>query len=191
MTGATNPSVVALSGLYRLVRRTIEAINLVAQSWGRASVGPGDEILISHLGHHANIVPWQQRAAERGARLRVIPVDGSGQILLDEYRSLLSDRTRLVAVTHVSNAPGTVVPVHQIVEQADAVGARVLIDGAQWVRHLRVDVQALDPDFYSPLGRQGLRTDRCGAGGAHQPAGAQDVQCDRCLPAGGTGCGIG
>jgi hypothetical protein len=93
MTGATNPSVVALSGLYRLVRRTIEAINLVAQSWGRASVGPGDEILISHLGHHANIVPWQQRAAERGARLRVIPVDDSGQILLDQYRSLLSDRT--------------------------------------------------------------------------------------------------
>jgi hypothetical protein len=82
----------ALSGLYRLVRRTIEAINLVAQSWGRASVGPNDEILISHLGHHANIVP-RQRAAERGARLHVIPVDDSGQILLDQYRSLRSDRT--------------------------------------------------------------------------------------------------
>src|ERR1035441_829270 len=130
------------------VRGTTEAINLVAQSWGRANVGPGDEIVISHLEHHANIVPWQQLAAEQGARLRVIPVDGSGQILLDEYRSLLSDRTRLVAVTHVSNALGTVVPVHRIVEQAHAAGARVLIDGAQSVPHLRVDVQALDPDFY-------------------------------------------
>ena len=130
------------------VRGTTEAINLVAQSWGRANVGPGDEIVISHLEHHANIVPWQQLAAEQGARLRVIPVDGSGQILLDEYRSLLSDRTRLVAVTHVSNALGTVVPVHRIVEQAHAAGARVLIDGAQSVPHLPVDVQALDPDFY-------------------------------------------
>jgi cysteine desulfurase / selenocysteine lyase len=130
------------------VRGTTEAINLVAQSWGRANVGPGDEIVISHLEHHANIVPWQQLAAEQGARLRVIPVGDSGQILLDEYRSLLSDRTRLVAVTHVSNALGTVVPVHQIVEQAHAAGARVLIDGAQSVPHLSVDVQALDPDFY-------------------------------------------
>jgi len=130
------------------VRGTTEAINLVAQSWGRANVGQGDEIVISHLEHHANIVPWQQLAAEQGARLRVIPVDDSGQILLDEYRSLLSDRTRLVAVTHVSNALGTVVPVHRIVEQAHAAGARVLIDGAQSVPHLSVDVQALDPDFY-------------------------------------------
>jgi cysteine desulfurase/selenocysteine lyase len=111
-------------------------------------VGPGDEILISHLEHHANIVPWQQLAEERGAQLRVIPVDDTGRLLLDEYRNLLSDRTRLVAVTHVSNALGTVVPVHEIVQQAHAAGARVLIDGAQSVPHLRVDVQALDPDFY-------------------------------------------
>ncbi|MGO9028321.1 MAG: family 2A encapsulin nanocompartment cargo protein cysteine desulfurase [Acidimicrobiales bacterium] len=130
------------------VRGTTEAINLVAKSWGRANVGPGDEIVISHLEHHANIVPWQQLAAEQDARLRVIPVDDSGQILLDEYRRLLNDRTRLVAVTHVSNALGTVVPVHQVVEQAHAAGARVLIDGAQSVPHLRVDVQSLDPDFY-------------------------------------------
>jgi cysteine desulfurase/selenocysteine lyase len=130
------------------VRGTTEAINLVAQSWGRANVGPNDEILISHLEHHANIVPWQQLAAERGALLRVIPVDDSGQILLDEYRKLLSHRTRLVAVTHVSNALGTVVPVHEVVQQAHAAGARVLIDGAQSVPHLRVDVKSLDPDFY-------------------------------------------
>jgi cysteine desulfurase/selenocysteine lyase len=130
------------------VRGTTEAINLVAKSWGRANVGPGDEILLSHLEHHANIVPWQQLANEQGARLRVIPVDDHGQLLLDEFGRLLNDRTRLVAVTHVSNALGTVVPVPQIVEQAHAAGARVLIDGAQSVPHLRVDVQALDPDFY-------------------------------------------
>ena len=93
------------------VRGTTEAINLVAKSWGPANVGPDDEILLSHLEHHANIVPWQQLAEEQGARLRVIPVDDRGQLLLDEYRNLLNDRTRLVAVTHVSNALGTVVPV--------------------------------------------------------------------------------
>jgi cysteine desulfurase/selenocysteine lyase len=130
------------------VRGTTEAINLVAKSWGPANVGPDDEILISHLEHHANIVPWQQLVEERGARLRVIPVDDSGRLLLDEYRNLLSDRTRLVAVTHVSNALGTVVPVEEIIQQAHAAGARVLIDGAQSVPHLPVDVQALDPDFY-------------------------------------------
>jgi cysteine desulfurase / selenocysteine lyase len=130
------------------VRGTTEAINLVAKSWGPVNVGPDDEILISHLEHHANIIPWQQLAEERGARLRVIPVDDSGQLLLDEYRNLLSDRTRLVAVTHVSNALGTVVPVDEIIHQAHAAGARVLIDGAQSVPHLGVNVQALDPDFY-------------------------------------------
>ena len=130
------------------VRGTTEAINLVSQSWGRQNVGPGDEIVVSHLEHHANIVPWQQLAAEKGARLRVIPVDDRGQVLLDEYRKLLGDRTKIVAVTHVSNALGTIVPVKEIIEAAHAVGARVLIDGAQSVSHLRVNVQALNPDFF-------------------------------------------
>ncbi len=130
------------------VRGATEAINLVAQSWGRAHVGAGDEIVISYLEHHANIVPWQLLAEERGATLRVIPVDDSGQILLDEYRRLLTARTRLVAVAHVSNALGTIVPVREVVEAAHDAGACVLIDGAQAVSHMPVDVQALDPDFY-------------------------------------------
>ncbi|MFP3747452.1 aminotransferase class V-fold PLP-dependent enzyme, partial [Achromobacter sp. SIMBA_011] len=95
-----------------------EAINLVAKSWGAQNVGEGDEIILSHLEHHANIVPWQQLAAQKGARLRVIPVDDSGQVLLDDYRKLLSDRTKIVSVTQVSNALGTVVPVREIVELA-------------------------------------------------------------------------
>ena len=130
------------------VRGATEAINLVAQSWGRKYVGAGDEIVISCLEHHANIVPWQLLAEERDATLRVIPVDDSGQIVLDEYRKLLSDRTRLVAVAHVSNALGTVVPVREVVEAAHEVGALALIDGAQSVAHIPVDVQTLDPDFY-------------------------------------------
>ena len=130
------------------VRGATEAINLVAQSWGRQYVGEGDEIVISHLEHHANIVPWQQLATERGAKLRVIPVDDSGQILLDGYRALLNDRTKIVSVAHVSNALGTIVPVHEVVELAHRAGARVLVDGAQAVSHLRVDMQALGADFY-------------------------------------------
>ncbi|MGO9162508.1 MAG: family 2A encapsulin nanocompartment cargo protein cysteine desulfurase [Streptosporangiaceae bacterium] len=130
------------------VRGATEAINLVAQSWGRQNVGPGDEIVISCLEHHANIVPWQLLAAERGAVLRVIPVDDAGQIILAEYRRLLTDRTRLVAVTHVSNALGTVVPVREVTDAAHQAGARVLIDGAQSVSHMPVDVRALDADFY-------------------------------------------
>ena len=130
------------------VRGATEAINLVAQSWGRANIGAGDEIVVSHLEHHANIVPWQQLASEKGAKIRVIPVDDSGQVLLEEYRRLLNDRTKIVAVTQVSNALGTIVPVHEIVQAAHAVGARVLIDGAQSVSHLRVNVQALDADFF-------------------------------------------
>ena len=130
------------------VRGTTEAINLVAKAWGWANVGRDDEIVISHLEHHANIVPWQQLAAAKGARLRVIPVDDRGQILLEEYGRLLNDRTRLVAVTHVSNVLGTVVPVGEMIEQAHAAGARVLVDGAQSVPHLRVDVQSLGADFY-------------------------------------------
>lgn len=130
------------------VRGTTEAINLVAKSWGAQHVGEGDEIVVSHLEHHANIVPWQQLAAAKGARLRVIPVDDSGQVLLDEYRKLLNERTRIVAVTQVSNALGTVVPVKEIVDLAHRAGAKALVDGAQSVSHLKVDVQALDADFF-------------------------------------------
>ena len=129
-------------------RGTTEAINLVAQSWGRQHLGPDDEIVISHLEHHANIVPWQQLATETGAKLRVIPVDEEGRLLLDAYGELLSERTRLVSVAHVSNVLGTIVPVREVTEMAHRVGARVLIDGAQAVAHMPVDVQAIDADFY-------------------------------------------
>lgn len=130
------------------VRGTTEAINLVAKSWGGQHVGEGDEIVVSNLEHHANIVPWQQLAAAKGAKLRVIPVDDSGQVLLDEYRKLLNDRTKIVAVTQVSNALGTVVPVKEIVELAHRVGAKALVDGAQSVSHMRVDVQDIGADFF-------------------------------------------
>ncbi len=130
------------------VRGTTEAINLIAKTWGVQNVGEGDEIVVSHLEHHANIVPWQQLAARKGATLRVIPVDDSGQVLLDEYRKLLNDRTKIVSVTQVSNALGTVVPVKEIVELAHRAGAKALVDGAQSISHMRVDVQALDADFF-------------------------------------------
>ena len=130
------------------VRGTTEAINLIAKTWGVKHVGDGDEIIVSHLEHHANIVPWQQLAAQTGAKLRVIPVDDSGQVLLDEYKRLLNDRTKIVSVTQVSNALGTVVPVKEIVELAHRAGAKALVDGAQSVSHMRVDVQALDADFF-------------------------------------------
>ena len=130
------------------VRGTTEAINLVAKSWGAANIGAGDEIVVSHLEHHANIVPWQQLCAATGARLRVIPVDDTGQVLLADYAKLLNDRTKLVAVTQVSNALGTVVPVREIVALARRAGACTLVDGAQSVSHMRVDVRALDADFF-------------------------------------------
>jgi cysteine desulfurase/selenocysteine lyase len=130
------------------VRGATEGINLVAQSWGRRNVGKDDEILVTHLEHHANIVPWQQLAAEKGARLRVVPVDDSGQVILDEYEKLLNPRTRIVAFTQVSNALGTVTPVREMTAMAHRHGARVLVDGAQGVCHMPVDVQALDADFY-------------------------------------------
>ncbi len=130
------------------VRGATEAINLVAQSWGRANVGPGDEILIIGLEHHANIVPWQQLCQATGARLCVVPVDDRGQVQLDEYERRLSDRTRLVAVSHVSNAVGTITPVREMTELAHRYGARVLVDGAQAVSHMPVDAQALDSDWY-------------------------------------------
>jgi cysteine desulfurase/selenocysteine lyase len=130
------------------VRGATEAINLAAQAWGRRNVGAGDEILITWLEHHSNIVPWQQLAAETGAVLRVAPIDDRGQIILEEYERLLGPRTRIVALSHVSNALGTITPVREMVAAAHRHGARVLVDGAQAVSHLRVDVQALDADFY-------------------------------------------
>ncbi len=140
--GASSPDEIVF------VRGTTEAINLIAKTWGVQNVGEGDEIVVSHLEHHANIVPWQQLAALKGAKLRVIPVDDSGQVLLDEYRKLLNDRTKIVSVTQVSNALGTVVPVKEIVELAHRAGAKALVDGAQSISHMRVDVQVLDADFF-------------------------------------------
>jgi cysteine desulfurase/selenocysteine lyase len=131
------------------VRGTTEAINLVAQSWGRPRLRPGDEIVISHLEHHSNIVPWQILCEQTGAVLRVVPINDAGELLMDDYRRMLGPRTRLVAMAHVSNALGTVLPVGEIIDLAHAAGAIVLIDGAQAVAHLAVDVQALDCDFYA------------------------------------------
>lgn len=130
------------------VRGATEAINFVAQAWGRRNIQKDDEIVISWLEHHANIVPWQMLCAEKGARLRVAPVDDSGQVLLDEYEKLLGPKTKLVSITHVSNALGTVVPVKAMVEAAHRHGAKVLVDGAQAVSHMRVDVQNIGCDFY-------------------------------------------
>jgi cysteine desulfurase/selenocysteine lyase len=131
------------------VRGTTEAINLVAQSYGRSRLGAGDEILISALEHHANIVPWQLLCEQTGAQLVVAPIDQRGELRLEEFEKRLSPRTRLVAVAHVSNALGTILPVKRIVELAHARGAVVLVDGAQAVPHARVDVQALGCDFYA------------------------------------------
>lgn len=129
-------------------RGTTESINLVAATFGLKHVHEGDEIVITHLEHHANIVPWQQLALAKGAKLRVAPVDDRGVVLLEEYSKLLNGRTKLVAFTQVSNALGTVTPAKQMVEMAKRVGARVLLDGAQSVSHMKVDVQDLDPDFF-------------------------------------------
>jgi cysteine desulfurase/selenocysteine lyase len=130
------------------VRGTTEGINLVAQAWGRRNVRKGDEIVISWLEHHANIVPWQMLCAETGARLRVAPVDDRGQIILDEYEKLLNPNTRIVSITQVSNALGTVTPVREMTAMAHRHGARVLVDGAQSVSHMAVDVQSIDCDFF-------------------------------------------
>ena len=130
------------------MRGTTEAINLVAQSWGRRNVGPGDEIVITWLEHHANIVPWQQLASEKGARLRVAPVNDRGEVILEQYERLLGPRTKIVSLTQVSNALGTITPAQEMVAMAHRYGARVLVDGAQAVSHMPVDVQALDCDFY-------------------------------------------
>jgi cysteine desulfurase/selenocysteine lyase len=120
----------------------------VAQSWGRKHVSAGDEILVSHLEHHANIVPWQMLALERGAELKVAPVDSSGQLRLDEFQRLLTERTKIVSIAHVSNALGTVTPVKEVIELAHRAGATVLIDGAQSASHMPIDVAALGADFF-------------------------------------------
>jgi cysteine desulfurase / selenocysteine lyase len=130
------------------VRGATEAINLVAQSWGRQNVGRDDEIVITWLEHHANIVPWQQLVNEKGARLRVAPVDDTGQVILEEYGKLLGSKTRLVAFPRVSNALGTVTPAKRMIEMAHSAGAKVLLDGAQSVSHMPTDVQALDSDWF-------------------------------------------
>ena len=136
------------------VRGTTEGINLVASSWGHKNVKEGDEIVISALEHHSNIVPWQMLCEEKGAKLRVIPMNDRGELLLEEYEKLLGPRTRMVAVGHISNALGTVNPVRQIVEMAHRAGALALIDGAQAAPHMKIDVQALDADFYAFSGHK-------------------------------------
>lgn len=129
-------------------RGCTESINLVAYSYGKAFVRPGDEIIISALEHHSNIVPWQILCEDRGAKLKIIPVDASGELLLEEYEKLLTDQTRLVAVGHVANSIGTVHPIKQIIEMAHQASAHVLVDGAQAIPHMPVDVQDLGADFY-------------------------------------------
>jgi cysteine desulfurase/selenocysteine lyase len=136
------------------VRGTTEAVNLVASSWGRRNVGPGDEVLISELEHHSNLVPWQALCEERGARLVVAPIDDRGEIVLEELERRLTDRTRIVAIAHVSNSLGTINPVREIVDLAHAAGALVFLDGAQAAPHLRIDVQALGCDFYAFSGHK-------------------------------------
>jgi cysteine desulfurase/selenocysteine lyase len=135
-------------------RGTTESINLVAQSWGRANLKPDDEIIVSALEHHANLVPWQMAAAATGARLRVAPIDDTGQLYFEGFQGLLNDRTRLVAIAHVSNALGTVLPVARVIEAAHRIGVPVLVDGAQAVAHAAVDVQALGADFYAFSGHK-------------------------------------
>ncbi len=130
-------------------RGTTEAINLVADSFGRAFLEPGDEVVISHMEHHSNIVPWQLLRDRAGIVLKVIPIDDSGNLMMEAYQELLGPRTKLVAITHVANSIGTIVPVKEVARLAHAVGAKVLVDGAQAVPHLQVDVQDLGVDFYA------------------------------------------
>jgi cysteine desulfurase / selenocysteine lyase len=137
-----------------LTKGCTESINLVAQSWGRTFLEPGDEVLISWMEHHSNIVPWQIVCEQTGARLRVVPIDDRGELRMDEFGRLLSERTKLVSVIHVSNALGTINPVEEIVRTAHAAGAVVLVDGAQATSHLPIDVQALDVDFYTFSGHK-------------------------------------
>jgi cysteine desulfurase/selenocysteine lyase len=136
------------------VRGTTEGINLVAQTFGRRTVGAGDEIVITALEHHSNIVPWQMLCEDKGAVLRVVPIDDSGEVDAGAYQRLLSERTRLVAIPHVSNALGTVLPIKSMIAQAHDRGVPVLIDGAQAISHMSVDVRDLDADFYTFSGHK-------------------------------------
>jgi cysteine desulfurase / selenocysteine lyase len=136
------------------VRGTTEGINLVASSWGRKNIKAGDEIIITAMEHHSNIVPWQMLCEEKDALLRYIPIDDRGDLILEEYEKLLNPRTRMVAVSHVSNALGTVNPVRQIVDMAHNAGALALVDGAQAVPHMKVDLRSLDADFYAFSGHK-------------------------------------
>jgi cysteine desulfurase/selenocysteine lyase len=142
-------------------RSTTEAINLVASAWGRATVHAGDEIILTEMEHHSNLVPWQLLAAATGAKLKFIPFDGQGVLQLDAYDRLLSERTKLVALTHQSNVFGTINPVREITVKAHAVGAKVLVDGAQSAPHMPVNVAALDVDFFAFSGHK-----MCGPTGA-------------------------
>jgi cysteine desulfurase / selenocysteine lyase len=137
-----------------LTRGVTEGINLVAYSYGRAFIRKGDEIIVSAIEHHSNIVPWQMLCEEKGAVLRVIPVDEAGQLIIPEYQKLLSPRTKLVVVNHVSNSLGTINPIKTIIDLAHDVGAVTLIDGAQAAAHLKIDVQELDCDFYCISGHK-------------------------------------
>jgi cysteine desulfurase/selenocysteine lyase len=130
-------------------RGTTESINLVAYTWGRQNIKSGDEIIISTMEHHSNIVPWQILCEEKGAILRVIPINDKGELLMDEYSKLLNSRTKLVSIVHASNALGTINPVRQIIEEAHSAGAVVLVDGAQSTVHLDIDVQEMDCDFFA------------------------------------------
>ena len=135
-------------------RGTTESINLLAFSFGEAFLGEGDEVIISTMEHHSNIVPWQLLAARKGIGIKVIPMNDRGELLLDEYENLFTERTKLVSVTHVSNVLGTVNPIKQLIEMAHEHGVPVLVDGAQGVPHATVDVQALDADFYAFSGHK-------------------------------------
>src|SRR5256714_14083561 len=131
------------------VRGTTEGINLVMHGYGRKFIGAGDEVIISAMEHHSNIVPWQMLCEEKNARLRVIPMNDAGELLLHDYEALLNERTKFVAVTHVSNSLGTINPIKQMIESAHKYGVPVLIDGAQSAPHMPIDVQDLDCDFYT------------------------------------------
>jgi len=130
-------------------RGTTEAINLVAQSWGRRNVGPDDEIVITAIEHHSNIVPWQMLCEEKGSRLRIAPVNDAGEVILEQFEKLLTSRTKLVSFGHASNALGTINPVRKMIAMAHSVGAVVLIDGAQGAPHIAIDVRDLDCEFYA------------------------------------------
>ncbi len=135
-------------------RGTTESINIVAKSFGKAFISPGDEIIISEMEHHSNIVPWQMLCEDRGAILKIIPINEKAELQLDAYARLLNKKTKLVSVAHIANSTGTVNPVKKIIEMAHAVGAKVMIDGAQSVPHIAVDVQSLDADFYAFSGHK-------------------------------------